>query len=439
MSKVLVLGAGMVAKPLVNYLLDHGFEIVLGDLNLAQASRLIDNHPRGKAIYADASSPETWRPWVATCDLVVSLLPPPFHPQVAKACLEEKKHFASASYLSETMSAMDEEARASNLIFLNEMGLDPGLDHATAMELIEQAREQGYEIESFCSHCGGIPSRKAANNPLRYKFSWSPRGVLGALTRASKFKRNGQVTEIAGNKNLAQAQIVTIPGAGVFESTPNADSLFYGARYGLEKANTVYRGTLRFPGWAQFWMFMLEMGFLDQERKAMFQKTQAMEAVLQLAGHDSQMDVAAHLQKAFPSHASVFLDALEQMGLLDPTFTISGSYSCFEILLDAALRTMQYDKDEADWVVLHHEFLVSKNGKREKWTSTLTQEGHPEKETTAMALTVGIPLGISVRLILENQIPDKGVMIPIHKTIYQPLLKELGTLGLAHTVKKQSV
>lgn len=437
MSQVLVLGAGMVAKPLVHYLLERNYHVTVGDLNLEQAQKLVEGHAKGQAIMVNASEPDTWLPHIKSAHLVVSLLPPPFHPQIAQACLENKKHFASASYLSDAMSQLDGPAKEADLVFLNEMGLDPGLDHATAMELIDQARDQGYSIESFTSHCGGIPSRKAANNPLRYKFSWSPRGVLGALTRPSRFKRDDQLMEIPGNEKLEHAQVINIPGGGIFESNPNADSLYYGDRYGLSQTHTVYRGTLRYPGWSQFWLYMLELGFIDQERTANFDKTPVMQALLQLAGKDPNTDILSYVRKDRKAQASVFLEAMERLGLLDPENVISGTYSAFEIILDAALKTMQYSEDEADLVVLHHEFIVSKDGKKELWTSTLVQEGKPQEDTTAMAITVGVPLGITARLILENQITQRGVLIPIDRNIYRPLLDELTSMGLHHKIIKR--
>jgi len=436
MKKVLVLGAGMVSKPLVDYLLDHQYQVTLGDLNLSQAQALIADHPRGQAIQVNMAEPTTWQGLVGKADMVISLLPPPFHPKVAEVCLTAKKHFASASYLSEAMSGFDSEARRSGLVFLNEMGLDPGLDHATAMELIDEAHDQGFTIESFESHCGGIPSRKAANNPLRYKLSWSPRGFLGALTRASRFRRMGQLMEIPGDRNLGQAQPIKIPGAGVFETTPNADALFYGERYGLHDATTVYRGTLRYPGWASFWRYMLSLGFVNQEPSKTFHGVSAGQAMMALAGLEPSTDLIEKIKREHPEQASVFIEALDSLGLLDPEITLDGDYSAFGILLERAQATMCYDADEADLVVLHHEFLVRKAGQRERWTSTLIQEGKPEQNKTAMALTVGVPLGIAARLILEGQIAKRGVMIPIDRTIYRPLLDELHSLGLGHTISR---
>ena len=441
MKKVLVLGAGMVSKPLVDYLLSQQHQVILGDLNLEQAQQLIAGHPRGQAVQVDMADKNTWQGLVEDVDMAISLLPPVFHPQVAQACLKARKHFASASYLSDAMSGFDSEAREAGLVFLNETGLDPGLDHATAMELIDDAVENGYTIESFASHCGGIPSRKAANNPLRYKFSWSPRGVLGALTRPSRFRRDGQLLEIPGEQNLNQAQVVNIPGAGVFESTPNADALFYGERYGLQDAPTVYRGTLRYPGWGSFWRYMLSLGFIDQERRQRFERVPAGRAMLMLAGMDPNTSLAEKIQQERVEQAPVFLEILGHWGFFDPDVLITGEYSAFDLLLERTLATssMKYDEDEADLVVLHHEFVVRKGQQRERWTSTLIQEGKPEEGKTAMALTVGIPLGIASQLILENKIEHRGVLIPIDRTIYRPLLDELKTLGLGHTITRTPI
>ena len=433
MKTVFVMGAGMVSRPLVHYLLEHGYSVRLADINLPQAEAVVAGFANGTAMALDISDTKAVRSQVAQAHLVVSLLPPSFHGKVARLCLEENKHFLTASYLSPEIEAMGDEARARGLIFLNEMGLDPGLDHMTAMEMIDELEADGYVIQAFDSHCGGIPSKKAANNPLRYKLSWSPAGVLGAVTRPSRYRRDGALVEVPGEEKLAHAEILNIPGVGVFESNPNADSLYYGERYGITEVGTIRRGTLRYPGWAQFWLFAIAQGFHQREPKLNFQNVPALEALFQLTGRKAPADLCAFLVKEVGPQASQFLEVFESLGFLDPENLVSGSFSAFDLMLARMEASLQYDEDERDWVVLHHAFKVEKKGRREIWTSTLCREG-TLGGSTAMAFLVGVPCAIGARLILEDKIESRGILLPLEKEIYAPVLKELGRLGAPHVV-----
>lgn len=435
MKQVLVLGAGMVSRPLVRYLLDHQFKVRLGDIRKEQAVAIIDGHPNGESLELDIANRDRVRDLVRDADLVISLLPPSFHLQVAELCLAEGRHFLTASYLSPEMEAMNDAVAAKDLVFLNEVGLDPGLDHLTAMEIIDHLKESGYEIESFHSHCGGIPSRKAATNALRYKLSWSPAGVLRALTRPSRFRSGGELREVPGENKLAFAEVIHIPEAGVFESSPNADSLFYGKRYGLNEVRDIRRGTLRYPGWAPFWLFVLELGWLDPDQSMRFDNEPVLSALFKVTGKQPPRDFVAFVREKDPGHASKFLEMFDNLGLLNKNLRISGDYSAFRILLERVEAELRYELGELDLVVLHHEFIASKDGKRERWTSSLAREG-TQDGVSAMAFLVGIPAAIAARLILEDRISQRGVMIPLTKEYYQPILKELSDLGLPHEVEQ---
>lgn len=437
MKKVLILGAGMVAQPLVDYLAEKGYGLTVCDMNASAAAKVVKAFEHATSEELNIENEARVNALVAAHEVTVSLLPPPFHPKIAQICLDHSKHFVSASYLSEAMLKLHDEAKEKGLVFINELGLDPGLDHMTAMEMIDEAKRNGYTIESFESHCGGIPSRKAANNTLRYKFSWSPRGVLAALTRPSRYRRNNEMVEVPGDRKLEYAAVVEIPGAGIFESSPNADGLYYAEHYGITDTPTVYRGTLRYPGWAQFWLFILRQGFLDQTKKRHFQGESALKALLQLAGKDTEVDIIQYFRQEAKSHASVFLEHMHKLGFLNPKTRVTGEFSAFDIMLQQAQATMQYEENEADYVVLHHVFRVSKDGKSEEWSSTLLREG--TDKTTAMATLVGTPCAIAVRMVLEDEMPEKGVMIPLHPKVYGPILSEMGQLGIHHEVRKHGL
>jgi len=434
MKTVLVLGAGMVSRPLVGYLLAHDYHVVLGDLVESQALAVIDGHPNGCGLRLESGDEAGVLELMQGADLVVSLLPPSMHPRMAQLSLEAGVHFLTASYLSPEMEALDAAAKAKGLIFLNEVGLDPGLDHMTAMDMIDSLKESGYEILGFDSHCGGIPSRKAANTPLRYKLSWSPAGVLGAVTRPARYRRDGELVVVPGAENLQWAEVLHVPGAGIFESNPNGDALFYGERYGLTDSPTVRRGTLRYPGWARFWSFMVAMGFQDRERRATFRDEPVLSALFSLAGHEPPADIIAFVRRRDPGHASCILEGMESLGLLDPSVRVSGLLSAFDMLLARMNASMGYQPGERDLVSLHDILTARIQGRTERWTSTLIREG--SEEASAMAFLVGVPAGIAARLILEDRIPHSGVQIPLERAVYAPILEELAGMGVPPRVEK---
>ena len=431
MKNVLVMGAGMVSPPLVDYLLDKGYFVYLGDLDGSRAERVLQGRNHSKGIALDIGNLQQVRDVARDVDLVISLLPPKFHLDLAQICLDLGKHFLTASYLSPVMEALHDQAHAKGLIFMNEIGVDPGLDHVTAMNMIDTAKDDGYQIIGFDSHCGGIPSKDAANNPLRYKFSWSPAGVLRAITRTSRFQSRGHVVQVPGREKLHHAEVLHIPGLGIFESLPNADSLYYGERYGLEGAQTIRRGTLRYPGWSQFWLFMLSLDFLDERKSMSFEDEQVLCALFKVAGWTPPEDIFTFVHEKADTHASVFLEAMESLGLLDQDQRISGTLSAFDIILHCAQQRLNYQQHETDLLVLHHELMVEKAGRKERWSSTLSREGIPEG-TTAMAFLVGVPAAIAARMILENQIQERGILLPISRSVYKPILDELIAMGLPH-------
>lgn len=438
MKRVLVLGAGMVSRPLVRYLLDNGYHLTVADIKPDQATEVLGGHANGRARALDIHDAAALSRLVADAHLVISLLPPTFHILPARSALEHGKHFLTASYITPEMEALGAEAKSKDLIFLNEVGLDPGLDHFTAMEIIDKFKESGYNILDFHSHCGGLPSRAAANNPLRYKMSWSPAGVLGALTRPSKYRRNGELVEVPGNRKLEYAEVIHIPGAGIFESNPNADSLFYGQRYGLDQVRTIRRGTLRYPGWANFWLFMISLGFLDKEKEMAFENEPVLQALFRLSGATPPADIFEFVHEFTLDLASMHLEKMESLGLLDSENTITGNYSAFKILLEQSVAHLNYAPGERDLVILHHEFIGEKEGGRQKWTSTLMHEGSRDG-TSAMAFLVGVPAAIAARMILEGQIKGRGVLMPLAKEIYAPILNELAQLGLPHIINRSPI
>ncbi|MHC4778285.1 MAG: saccharopine dehydrogenase C-terminal domain-containing protein, partial [Planctomycetota bacterium] len=268
MKTILVLGAGLVSRPLVRYLLDKGFTVRVASRTVSKAEALIEGHPRGEALASDLTDPGPVDGLVARADVVISLLPASFHVEVARMCLAHGKHLVTTSYVSEAMRGLDGEATASGLLFLNEIGVDPGIDHMSAMRVIHGVQERGGKVTSFRSYCGGLPAPEANTNPLGYKFSWNPRGVLTAALAPARFLEEGQVKEVDGRDTLGTVHDLDVAGLGTFEAYPNRDSMGYVDLYGLEGVQTMFRGTLRNPGHCDSWIRWIRSGLFDQSENA---------------------------------------------------------------------------------------------------------------------------------------------------------------------------
>ncbi|PIE89081.1 MAG: hypothetical protein CR997_12930 [Acidobacteria bacterium] len=433
MKRVLVLGAGMVAKPFVEEMLNQGFKTTCVDVDLERAQSMLDDHPNantlGKALSADLRDQETLDQLIQDSDLVTSLLPPPFHPSIAKRCLANKKNLITTSYMSPEMQSMSDEAAKAGLLFLNETGLDPGIDHMTVMTLKDEVLADGGKIVGFQSHCGGFPARKSATNPIRYKFSWNPRGVLGALERDSAYIINNQEFQVPGRDMLSKSQPILIHGEGIYETTPNGNGALYAKKYGLHDCRSVQRGTLRYPGWARFWSFVQENGWLDQEKKIECNGLTPIELFRKLSPWDESQGFMDYLYASKKLQASYFLEVFNSLDFFKEDERLHGSYSAFDFFLEKAQKNWMYGKGEADKVILYNQFEVEKDGATKYWTLLLSQEGIPNG-TSAMSLLVGLPCAIGATLMLNGKIDLKGVHISLKKEIYRPILEGLKAKGV---------
>ena len=263
MKTVVVLGSGRVAGPAIRALLATDHRVVVATDQPESATALLGGHPNGEVVATDASSAEVLRGLVRRGDVALSLLPASLHARVAEACLAERRALVTTSYVSEEMRALDGLARRRGLLFLNEVGADPGIDHMLAVRLVHRVRAQGGRVTGFRSLCGGLPAPEAADNPFRYKVSWSPRGVVLAGSRPARFLENGELVPVARLTIFDHATEVEIPGLGRLECVPNGDALRYLEAYGLEEVDTLFRGTLRWPGWSQTWSALCRLGFVD--------------------------------------------------------------------------------------------------------------------------------------------------------------------------------
>lgn len=440
MKKVLILGAGLVAKPLVRYLLDQpDFKVEVASRTVSKAVKLIDSHPDGEAKELNLKDEEGLKKEIADSDLVISMVPYGFHPKVAKFCIDFGKHMVTTSYVSETMQNLDSEAKNAGILILNEVGLDPGIDHMEAMRIIHEVEEKGGEIQSFTSFCGGLPAPEANTNPFGYKFSWSPIGVLLAGKNSAQYLKDGQQVLIPAEDLFKDYAIIDIEGLVEFEGYPNRNSLPYIQIYGIQSTKTMLRGTLRNKGWCPTMKKMVDLQLLDEEEKEWGAITYK-DFIRRLMDNPAEEDI----KKALGAHLSIEEDSdiiqrLEWLGLLsDEAITVSKG-SALDILGARMLEKLQYEEGERDMIILQHQFIASyPDDKKEKITSTLIDFGIPDGDSS-MARTVGLPAAIATRLILEGKIEMTGVHIPIIPKIYTPILQELKGMDITFKEKREKL
>ncbi|NPV83695.1 MAG: saccharopine dehydrogenase [Candidatus Aminicenantes bacterium] len=440
MKRVCLLGAGLVAGPLIEYLLGYDdIELAVADLDLERARSLVKGHPRSRVFQLDLQDRPALVRLLAEAQVVVSLVPYTFHPYVAEICLELNKHLVTASYVSPAMKALDAKAREKGLIFLNELGLDPGIDHMEAMRLIDEAHRAGGRVLSFISYCGGLPAPEARDNPFGYKFSWSPRGVLLAGRNEARYLLDGKEVVVPAEELFNHYRMIDIPGLGVFEGYPNRNSVSYTETYGIPEARTMLRGTLRYPGWCLKLKKIGELGLLDITEREWRAETYAgfMREYLGLGeSADLKQALAARLKLEADSEV---IKSLEWLGLFSDRRLPSRKLSPLDLLVALMVDKLKYREGERDLTVLQHEIVVEYPGKgQEKITSTLIDFGQPYGHTS-MSRTVGLPAALGVKLILEGRIHGSGVLTPTVAEIYQPILDELQSLGLAFKEERKFI
>jgi saccharopine dehydrogenase-like NADP-dependent oxidoreductase len=440
MKSVLVFGAGLVAKPLVQYLLDHGFQVTVASRTLSKAEALVGGHGQGKAVAFDITKDSaSLGDLVAQADLSVSLLPYIYHVQVAEHCIQHKKHLVTTSYVSDAMRALDGAAQKAGIILLNEIGLDPGIDHMSAMRIINQAHDAGGEIKSFRSYCGGLPAPDANDNPLGYKFSWSPRGVVLAGRNDARYKEHGHIVDVPNPRLFATHYLTWVEGLGDFEAYPNRNSLPYIEIYTIPETDTMYRGTLRNLGWCDVMQNLNQLGYFGLDERADLKGKAFRQVTAELLGKADTLDLRSDLAASLNiSPTSGVMMAMEWLGLLDDTPVSEKATTVLDVLADQMLVKMPYGEGERDMVVLVHEFVAAYPDHQERISSTLIDYGIPGGET-AMARTVGLPAAIGTRMILEGEITLTGVHIPVLPEIYEPVLDELEQLDIACVEKTETL
>jgi saccharopine dehydrogenase-like NADP-dependent oxidoreductase len=426
-----MLGAGLVSGPMARYLLGLGdVSLTVGSLYHEDALALVGEHPNGTAHAINVTDERQLDELLGDADLVVSLVPFIHHVTVAKLALKNRVPMITTSYVAPEMAALDGAAREAGILILNECGLDPGIDHMSASRTIHRLKDEGAEITGFFSVCGGLPAPEAADNPWRYKFSWSPRGALLAGLRPARYLHRGQVRHIPHETLFTHYEPYTIEGLGELEVYPNGDALRYVTLYELEGVDEMFRGTLRYPGWCAAMGSIARLGMLDLDPRAWPAGTTFSEFLsAYLPDGDGPLEerLCAHL--GLPADGDV-LQRFRWVGLTANEPILDGAHTPIDVLASRFHERLRYEDGERDMVVLEHRFDVERDGRSERVTARLVCYGEPNGDT-ATARTVSLPAAIAARLVLEGKIAGTGVRVPVFPEAYDPILDELERLGIA--------
>ncbi len=434
MKKILILGAGRSASSLIDYLLKtaavNNYEVTVADTSLELAQQKTRNHPQSRTIALDIHDETKTHEEIQRADLVISMLPAFLHPAIAKECVKLKKHMVTASYVSPEMKELDEEAKRAGIILMNESGLDPGIDHASAMKIIDEIKVQGGKLTVFKSYTGGLIAPESDNNPWGYKFTWAPRNVILAGQGTARYLEDGKYAFIPYHKLFTRTEPISIDGYGDFEGYANRDSLSYRSVYGIEDVKTILRGTLRKEGYCEAWNAFVQLGMTDDSYIIPDSEKLTNKEFLSLFLPAEKEDIETRLLDYLGHEINnEILYKIEWLGLFNDT--VLGIPNASPALM---LQTLLEDKwklneGDIDMIVMQHQFEYEIKGKKHKLNSSLVVKGD-DAIHTAMAKTVGLPVGIITKLILEGHIKLKGVQTPTVKEIYEPLLNELEGLGV---------
>ncbi len=435
MNNILILGSGLVARPIIQYLLLKNYRVTIASNTTDRSDLMIAGNPRGTSVFWEASDEISLDRMVAAHDITVSLLPYVFHVMVAKHCINHKKNMVTTSYVKPEMRDLDQAAREAGIIILNEMGLDPGIDHMSAMRIIDGIHNREGGVLEFYSICGALPAPEAADNPFRYKFSWSPKGVVMAGNNDAMFLRHGKVVDLPTRDLFKDPFRVTFPAIGELEVYPNRDSLAYREIYGIPEAQTMFRGTFRYKGWCETLDVMKQLNLISNDRFNMTDMTYAgmmrhqLMNIHPLTHYPS--DLTTHIALALGiSEESHAIKALRWLGLFDETPMNRGIDSTFEVTSDLMIEKMSLGQTERDMVVMQHTFLAAfSDGRKEVIRSRMLDFGTLATDTS-IARTVALPAAIGVEMILCGEIALTGVHIPVIPEIYNPVLDHLEKLGI---------
>ncbi|WP_289061274.1 saccharopine dehydrogenase family protein [uncultured Zobellia sp.] len=434
---ILVIGAGKSTSYLLDYFLEKSEEeklhLTIGDLNPENLPQHIRDHKNCTAIHLDIQNEEDRKNIISQSDIVVSMLPAFLHSKIAADCVALKKHLVTASYISDTLKALDEEVKQKGLVFMNEVGLDPGIDHMSAMQIIDRIRDQGGKIVLFESFCGGLVAPESDTNLWNYKFTWNPRNVvLAGQGGAAKFIQEGTYKYVPYHKLFRRTEFFDIEGYGRFEGYANRDSLNYREAYGLQDALTLYRGTMRRTGFSKAWNMFVQLGMTDDsytlENSENMSYREFTNLFLPYSPTDSVELKLRHYLKIDQDDS--MWDKVLELNLFDQNKTIplknATPAQALQYILEDSWTLKDSDKD---MIVMYHKFGYELDGQKHQIDANMVVIGE-NRTHTAMAKTVGLPVAIATLAILNKKITTPGVQIPIKKEVYEPILKELKTYGI---------
>lgn len=420
----------MVVKPIVQYLLTRGYSVTVATRTQSKADAMIDGHVNGTSMAWTVDDESTLDRLIQDHDMTVSLLPYAYHVMVAKKCIAHKKNMVTTSYVKPEMKALHEDAKAAGVIILNELGLDPGIDHMSAMRIIDHVHNKGGKIEEFYSLCGALPAPEACDNPFNYKFSWSPKGVVMASNNDGNYLRHGDITYIPPEDLFKNPLKTSFNGVGDLEIYPNRDSLPYIDLYGVQETKTMMRGTFRYSGWCESLDVIKALKLITNDTYDFRGKSYA-DMVAMLIGEKDADNIKEKAAKYLGLEVDAYgIKAIEWLGLFSDENMNRGEDTPFEITSDIMIEKMMIGKEERDMVVLQHLFLASyPDGSKEVIKSSMLDFGTLATDT-AIARTVALPAAMGVEMILEGKVNIPGVYIPVLPEIYNPILDHLETVGI---------
>lgn len=445
MRRVLLIGAGRSSSSLIKYFLDHSSEenwmLTVADFSEELARSKINNHPSARAIGFDIQNEKQRVSLISDADIVISMLPANMHIPVALECLRQKKNLITASYVSPEMLELHEEVTKAGLIFLNECGLDPGIDHMSAMEIIDNVRKKGGSMTAFRSYTGGLVAPESNDNPWGYKFSWNPRNVILAGQGTAKYIENSFYKYIPYSRLYTETQDITVDGYGSFDGYANRDSLSYRKLYQLDKIQTMIRGTLRQSGYCKAWNVFVKLGLTDDsfkiEDSEKLSYKELVEAFLPSAIKGDNVEERLSKFINLPSEGPE-MEMIKWTGILSENIIGISNASPAQVLQHLLEEKWRLKDSDKDMIVMQHQFEYTCEKKNIFHTSSLVVKGE-DSIYTAMAKTVGTPVAIAARLILNCKISLKGVQIPIHRSIYEPVLKELKQYGISFVERQKEL
>lgn len=443
MKTILVIGAGRSSSSLIKYLLDHSTKenwlVRVGDMDLPLAEAKVAGHANGSAFQFNAMDAEQRRLEIVNSHLIISMLPAFMHLEVVKDCIALKKDVLTPSYITPEMQQLHNDAVAADITIMNEIGVDPGLDHLSARDILDRIAAMGGEIKTFESFTGGLIAPESDNNPWNYKFTWNPRNVvLAGQGGAAKFIQEGKYKYIPYHQLFRRTEIIEIDGYGSFEGYANRDSLKYREVYGLQDIPTIYRGTLRRVGFSRAWDILVKLGMTDDSYKLEGSESMTYRdftnSFLAYDEHNTVELKLRHYMKI--DYDDTIWDRLVWLGLFDATKMVGlKDATPAQILQKILEEKWSLQPNDKDMIVMWHKFEYALNGKLHELHSSMVYIGK-DQTYTAMSDTVGIPAAIMAKRMIKGQVQHKGVQLPLHKDIYEPILKELEEFGMVFHEKQ---